>query len=69
MTNDFLTIEYLGQSGFRINNKDLTILIDPYLSDSVREMDSQDLVRLVDIPFRPNELINININKYLNESE
>ncbi len=37
----------------------LNILVDPYLSNSVEELDSSDLVRQVNIPYIPEELTNI----------
>ncbi len=55
-----MKIEYLGQSGLKINYKNQCILIDPYLSDSVESLDSPDLIRQVPIPYKPEELLNIN---------
>jgi L-ascorbate metabolism protein UlaG (beta-lactamase superfamily) len=49
-------IEHLGQTGLRIDLGRLTVLVDPYLSHSVQELDSPDLVRQVPIPYQPNEL-------------
>ena len=37
----------------------LNILIDPYLSNSVEELDSPDLIRQIKIPYYPEELTNI----------
>lgn len=51
--------EYLGQTGFRIDLDDLTVLVDPYLSHSVQELDAPDLVRQVPIPYQPGELTTI----------
>ena len=51
-----MKIEHLGQSGLKINYKNQCILIDPYLSNSVEEIDSSDLKRLIPIPYAPNEL-------------
>ena len=48
-------IEHLGQTGLRIDLKGLTVLIDPYLSHSVEELDGPDLIRQVPIPYRPND--------------
>ena len=42
-----MEIEILGQGGFKIQNEELNFLIDPYLSNSVQELDSQDLVRKI----------------------
>ena len=49
-------IEHLGQTGLRIDLGDLTVLVDPYLSHSVQEMDAPDLIRQVPIPYQPHEL-------------
>ena len=49
-------IEHLGQTGLRINLNELTVLVDPYLSHSVQELDAPDLVRQVPIPYQPHEL-------------
>ncbi len=54
-----LIIKYLGQSGFKIDKENTSILIDPYLSNSVSEIDSPDLVRQIDIPYAPERLENI----------
>ena len=51
-----MNIEYLGQSGLKIDHKNLNILIDPYLSNSVQELDSKDLVRQVPIAYKPEAL-------------
>ena len=49
-------IEHLGQTGLKIDLDDLTVLVDPYLSHSVQELDAPDLVRQVPIPYQPHEL-------------
>ena len=54
-----MEIEILGQGGFKIQNEKLNFLIDPYLSNSVQELDSQDLVRKLPIPYDPHCLKNI----------
>jgi L-ascorbate 6-phosphate lactonase len=51
--------EHLGQTGLRIDLGDLTVLVDPYLSNSVQDLDSPDLVREVPIPYHPNELTGV----------
>ncbi len=43
-----------------IKHQNQCILIDPYLSNSVEILDSQDLVRKVPIPYKPEDLKNIN---------
>lgn len=53
-------IEYLGQSGLRIDLGALTVLVDPYLSHSVQELDAPDLIRQVEIPYQPQELTSVN---------
>ena len=52
-------IEHLGQTGLRIDLEDLTVLVDPYLSHSVEELDASDLVRKMPIPYQPNELTEV----------
>jgi len=52
-------IEHLGQTGLRIDLGDLTVLVDPYLSHSVQELDAPDLVRQVPIPYQPHELTSV----------
>ena len=54
-----MKIEHLGQSGLRIDYENQSILIDPYLSNSVEKLDSSDLVRKVPIPYNPEKLTNI----------
>lgn len=54
-----IRIEHLGQTGLKIDLGALTVLVDPYLSNSVEELDSPDLVRQVPIPYQPDELHNI----------
>ena len=54
-----MKIEYLGQSGLKIDYNHTKILIDPYLSNSVQEIDSPDLVRQVPIFYQPCNLIDI----------
>ena len=49
-------IEHLGQAGLKIDLGDLTVLVDPYLSHSVQELDATDLVRQVPIRYQPHEL-------------
>lgn len=51
-----IQLEYLGQTGLRLDLGDLTVLVDPYLSNSVEELDSPDLVRQVPIPYKPKDL-------------
>ena len=55
-----IIFQHIGQSGFFINFKNIKILIDPYLSNSVEELDSPDYKRLIPIPFLPNQSLDIN---------
>lgn len=43
-------LDLLGQSGCRFSFPGCTIYVDPYLSNSVQELDAPDLERLVPIP-------------------
>ena len=58
-TTDQIQIEHLGQTGLKINLDSLTVLVDPYLSHSVQELDAPDLVRQVPIPYQPRKLTDI----------
>ena len=52
-----IPVKYLGQSGWKINFPNATIFVDPFLSNSVQELDAPDLVRLVPIAFPPESVI------------
>lgn len=52
-------IELLGQSGCIIKAQGFSLCVDPYLSNSVQELDSPDLDRLIPIPYQPEELIDL----------
>ncbi len=54
-----MRIEHLGQSGLKIDHQNQSILIDPYLSNSVEILDSPDLVREIPISYNPDDLRNI----------
>jgi len=54
-------IEFLGQAGFRFCFGEKVIYIDPYLSNSVAETESDDLQRLVEIPFEPEDVSDADI--------
>lgn len=56
---DKARVEHLGQTGLRIDLDALTVLVDPYLSHSVEELDAPDLVRQVPIPYHPKELTSV----------
>ena len=49
-----LKITWLGQGGYMLDDGDLRLCIDPYLSDSVFKASGK--VRLIDPPIKPNEL-------------
>ncbi len=51
-----LPVRMLGQSGCRLSFPGATIYLDPYLSNSVQELDAPDLNRLPPIPFLPEEV-------------
>ena len=53
MSYSFVPLEMLGQSGCKFSFLDTIVYIDPYLSNSVKELDAPDLDRLVPISFHP----------------
>lgn len=48
-----IPVAMLGQSGCKLSFPGTTLYLDPYLSNSVQELDAPDLGRLTPIPFRP----------------
>lgn len=52
----FVNITPLGQVGFRFIINNITIYIDPYLSNSVQEKEDATLARLRPIPIQPNQV-------------
>ena len=52
-------IKKLGQSGFLLRVNNVELLVDPYLSNSVQELDSSDLIRKYPIKYKPEDLKNI----------
>lgn len=52
----YLPVTMLGQSGCRLQFPAGVVYLDPYLSNSVKELDAPDLDRLVPIPFRPEQV-------------
>jgi L-ascorbate metabolism protein UlaG (beta-lactamase superfamily) len=46
----------LGQSGCRLGFPSCTVYLDPYLSNSVQELDAPDLARLQPIPLLPEQV-------------
>lgn len=53
----YLPVTMLGQSGCKLQFPDMVVYLDPYLSNSVQELDAPDLNRLVPIAVRPEEVI------------
>jgi L-ascorbate metabolism protein UlaG (beta-lactamase superfamily)/GT2 family glycosyltransferase len=54
VSGDFIVpLKMLGQSGCRLTLGATTVYVDPYLSDSVRELDAPDLTRQVPIAVQP----------------
>lgn len=51
-----VSLQLLGQSGCRIEYNGTVIYMDPYLSNSVQELDSPDLQRLIVTPLCPEEV-------------
>lgn len=58
MINNKLSVpvKTLGQSGCRLQFPSAVIYLDPYLSNSVQELDSGDLERLMAIPLSPEQV-------------
>lgn len=56
MSLNSFRIESLGQTGLKINFNNLCLIIDPYLSNSVEELDGPDFIRQVPIPYQPEDL-------------
>lgn len=50
-------LRLLGQSGCRMAFPGCTVYVDPYLSHSVQDLDSPDLVRLLPVPVAPAEVV------------
>lgn len=59
--NDIFPVQMLGQSGVKLLLPELAVYVDPYLSNSVQELDSPDLARQVPIPFHPEEVADADI--------
>lgn len=53
MSETHIPVQMLGQSGCRLAFPGATIYLDPYLSNSVQELDAPDLARQVPIPYAP----------------
>jgi L-ascorbate metabolism protein UlaG (beta-lactamase superfamily)/glycosyltransferase involved in cell wall biosynthesis len=51
-----ISVQLLGQSGCRLTFPCATVYVDPYLSNSVQELDAPDLNRKVPIPFLPDSV-------------
>lgn len=53
------SLQHLGQTGLRIDVDRTCVLLDPYLSHSVQELDAPDLVRQVPIAYIPSALTHV----------
>ncbi|MDP1547492.1 MAG: MBL fold metallo-hydrolase [Anaerolineales bacterium] len=51
-----IPVQTLGQSGCRLSFPGVTVYLDPYLSNSVQDLDAPDLARLMPIPMLPQEV-------------
>lgn len=51
-----IPVGMLGQSGCRLEFSQATVYVDPYLSNSVQELDAPDLARQVPIPCQPEDV-------------
>jgi L-ascorbate metabolism protein UlaG (beta-lactamase superfamily)/glycosyltransferase involved in cell wall biosynthesis len=56
-----IPVQLLGQSGCRFSFPGVTIYLDPYLSNSVQDLDAPDLIRCLPIPFAPNSVVDADI--------
>lgn len=55
-----IPIQMLGQSGCRLTLSDTVIYVDPYLSNSVEELEDKSVVRQIPIPFKPAQVTDAN---------
>ena len=51
-----IPVQMLGQSGCRLGFPGVTVYLDPYLSNSVQELDAPDLARLKPIAYHPSSM-------------
>ena len=51
-----VSVQLLGQSGCRLVFSELVVYLDPYLSNSVQELEAADLGRLLSVPVQPHEV-------------
>ncbi len=51
-----INVTSLGQVGYKLEYSDVTIYIDPYLSNSVQEKEDIDCKRLLPIPIHPEQI-------------
>ena len=54
-----IPVQMLGQSGCRLEFPGAVIYMDPYLSNSVQELDGPDLARLMPIPCLPSSVTDV----------
>lgn len=59
-SNSSIPVQMLGQSGCRLSFPQTTVYLDPYLSNSVQELDAPDIVRQIPIPFAPEKVNDAN---------
>lgn len=60
MSGQRIPVQMLGQSGCRLAFPGVTVYVDPYLSNSVQELDAPDLARQVPIPYPPENVADAN---------
>lgn len=53
----YIPVQLLGQSGCKLQFPNCTVYLDPYLSNSVQELDGPDLERLQPIPLLPENVV------------
>jgi L-ascorbate metabolism protein UlaG (beta-lactamase superfamily) len=51
-----IAIDTLGQTGYRFGMTGLNVYIDPYLSNSVQELEDPGMARLIPVPVRGSEI-------------
>lgn len=54
-------VRLLGQNSILIDIGSTRFLVDPYFSNSVAELDSEDLTRLTPIPYQPNTNLDLDL--------
>lgn len=59
LTQPTCLFQHLGQTGLKVNVGTTCVLVDPYLSHSVQELEAPDLVRQVPIAYPPSSLTGV----------